>query len=83
MRKTVSDKLSDLVGQGVSSIAEMKRHLRVYVKDTLFRDQPPPAITDSGYFPNDNILRKHIYMEQLKLRLVIAMYGNVVKFWYQ
>lgn len=68
INKDVKVKLAELVGHGVSSVSEMRRHLRVYVNESIFYGQTPPSITDVAYYPTDTTLRKHIYMAQLQLR---------------
>ncbi len=61
-------KIVELVGQGVSSVKEMKRHIRLYVETTLFGCGHAPSTTDAAYYPTDGTIRKHIYMAQQKLR---------------
>lgn len=69
MNKHVSGKLEELVGQGVSSVSEMRRHLRIYVETVLFKDEDNrPSITDLAYNPTDVIIRQHIYVAQLRFR---------------
>ena len=36
-------KVQDLVGEGVRNVREMERHIRIYVKDELFRDSELPS----------------------------------------
>ncbi|KAK3093881.1 hypothetical protein FSP39_021404, partial [Pinctada imbricata] len=68
LSKEVRDKLQELVGHGVSSVSEMKRHLRVFVETVLFSEQTKPSLSDAAYFPTDETIRKHIYRAMLRLR---------------
>ena len=68
LSKEIKEKLYELVGDGVSSVNEMRRHLRSYVDKTLFCDTNRPAITDAAYYPTDGNIRKHIYLAQQRLR---------------
>ncbi len=42
------NKIGELVGEGVRSVAEMKRHLKIYVKKTLFHDNNSQTGTIKG-----------------------------------
>ncbi|KAL5014150.1 hypothetical protein ScPMuIL_008420 [Solemya velum] len=68
LSKMVREKLAGLVGEGVSNVAEMRRHLRVFVDSVLFADMPKPDNMNVSYYPTDTTIRKHIYMSQMKLR---------------
>ena len=35
--KRVANKIPELVGEGVQNVREMARHIRIYVKNDLFR----------------------------------------------
>ena len=70
--KRVSTKITELVGHGVTSVSEMKRHLRIYVEKELFTSEATrPALNNVAYYPTDVIVRKHIYMAQVQLRCSI------------
>ncbi|XP_052078025.1 uncharacterized protein LOC127715962 [Mytilus californianus] len=68
INKDVSAKIDELVGHGVSSVSEMRRHLKVFVNETLFSGKTLPSINDVAYYPTDTIIRKHMYMAQTKLK---------------
>lgn len=68
LSKEVRDKLGELVGHGVTSVSEMRRHLHVYVDTLLFKDMKRPALSDAAYYPTDETIRTHIYLAQLRLR---------------
>jgi hypothetical protein len=67
LSKEVRDKIAELVGHGVTSVTEMRRHLRMFVDTMLFKDFKP-ALTDAAYYPTDETIRTHIYLAQLRLR---------------
>jgi len=68
LSKEVREKLVGLVGHGITSVSEMRRHLRVFVDTVLFAKQRKPATSDAAYYPTDATIRKHIYLAQLRLR---------------
>ncbi|CAC5397762.1 unnamed protein product [Mytilus coruscus] len=68
INKDVSAKIDELVGHGVSSVSGMRRHLKVFVNETLFSGKTLPSINDVAYYPTDTIIRKHMYMAQTKLK---------------
>ena len=37
-------KIYELIGEGVHQVREMERHLRIFVKNELFKDSPLPVI---------------------------------------
>ena len=68
LNKEVRDKLYEMVGHGVTSVSEMRKHLKVYVDTQMFPNANKPSLTDAAYYPSDVALRKHIYLAQLRLR---------------
>lgn len=68
MNKEVREKLYEMVGHGVTSVSEMRRHLKVYVDTQLFPSASKPSLTDAAYYPSDVTIRIHIYLAQLRLR---------------
>jgi len=57
----VKKKISDLVDDGVYSVAEMRRHITHYVRSELFDGRDLPAATDRRYFPTSVDFRNYIY----------------------
>ena len=49
-------KINELVMEGVTSVAEMERHLQYYVKKELFGGMPAPDPGNRCFFPILNIL---------------------------
>eukprot|EP00057_Strongylocentrotus_purpuratus_P006465 XP_011660939.1 PREDICTED: uncharacterized protein LOC763009 isoform X2 [Strongylocentrotus purpuratus] len=71
MHKTVSTKLVDLVGHGVTNLNEMKRHLRAHLHTVLFPDvEKRPSITDTAFYPSDNTIRQRMYAARMQLRIM-------------
>ena len=58
-----------LVGEGVKTVGEMKRHLKQFVKSELFPGQIPPAITNRCFYPTDVDVRNHMYRASVKKML--------------
>ena len=52
LSKEVREKIGKLVGHGVTSVSEMRRHLQVFVDTMLFKKIKRPALSDASYYPN-------------------------------
>lgn len=59
-------KVSQLVDDGVYSVAEMKRHLLHYIRTDIFAGQDMPPSTNGRFFPSSRILRNMIYRARVK-----------------
>ena len=66
--KEVREKIGKLVAEGVDTVGEMRRHLRLFIQNDLFKDQSKPSLTDNAYHPSSDAIRSHMYAAQLKLR---------------
>ena len=62
LSKYLREKLCEPVGHGVTSVLEMRRHLRVFVDTKLFKGMRRPALSGVAYYPTDETIRKHINM---------------------
>lgn len=79
LSKEVRDKLGELVGHGVTSVSEMRRHLHVYVDTLLFKDMKRPALSDAAYYPTNETIRTHIHVYLAKLQLRYnALFKNII-----
>ena len=58
-----------LVGEGIRTIKEMQRALRLYVKMELFEGQPPPRINSRQFYSEERDIRNHMYNATAKLRM--------------
>ena len=47
----------------------MRRHLKVFVKEVLFKDEQLPQNTNRRYFPKTSNLRLHMFQATVKYRL--------------
>ena len=63
MNEKVATKISEIVADGITDIPQVRSLLRHYVMHDLCKDNPPNP-NDRAYFPLDNDLRNHIYMDQ-------------------
>lgn len=59
-------RIENLVGEGVKTVGEMKRHLKQYVKTDLFPGQTPPPLINRRYYPTDVDIRNHMYQASVK-----------------
>ena len=55
-----------LVGEGVKTVGEMKRHLQQHVKHELFKDRPCPSRTNRRFYPKNVDIRNHMYRATVK-----------------
>lgn len=60
LNKEVREKL--YVGHGVTSVSEMRRHLKLYVDMQMSPNSSKPSLTDAAHYPSDVAIRKHIYI---------------------
>ncbi|KAI8509503.1 hypothetical protein Bbelb_133510 [Branchiostoma belcheri] len=49
--------IEKLALDGARKLSEIKRHLKTYVQDELFRGEPPPPITRRRFHPTDRDIR--------------------------
>ena len=73
----IIEKISELVGEGVRSVEEMKRHLKIFVKDDLFRGKQQPERSNRRYFPKGKTIKNHMYNATIKSRLSTIDQDNV------
>ncbi|CAH1268941.1 KLHL41 [Branchiostoma lanceolatum] len=53
----VKKHITKLTQDGARRLSEVKRHLKTFVNDELFRGKPPPPLTDRRYNPTDQDIR--------------------------
>eukprot|EP00112_Aurelia_sp_Birch-Aquarium-sp1_P013055 Seg2755.2 transcript_id=Seg2755.2/GoldUCD/mRNA.D3Y31 product="hypothetical protein" protein_id=Seg2755.2/GoldUCD/D3Y31 len=56
------------VSEGVRNVKEMKRHIKSYVKNDLFKDHTLPAPINRRFYPSNVTVRNHIYLATVRLR---------------
>ena len=66
--KRIVLKIHQLAGEGVKQVREMQRHIHIFVKMELFRNQELKPTTSRRYFPKISDLRNHMYRASIKLR---------------
>ena len=67
----VIGKIEELVGEGVRSVDEMRRHLKIYNKDDLFRDKEQPQRSNRRYFLRSKTIKNHMYNAAMRARLSV------------
>ena len=55
----------------------MRRHLKIFVKEVLFRHEEQPQDTNRRYFPRTSDLRNHMYRATVKNRMSRIDQANV------
>ena len=61
-------KISELVKEGVTSVAEMERHLHYYVKKEIFMARAVPYPANRRFFPSRNDIYNFMYRASLQMR---------------
>ena len=64
----VISKIEELVGEGVRRVDEMKRHLKIFVHDDLFRGKEQPQRSNRRYFPRAKTIKNHMYSATMRAR---------------
>ena len=64
------ERIKELVNGGVNHLPEMKRHLRNFVMNELFKDELKPLSTDARFFPNGKTILNHMYLSKRSMRYV-------------
>ncbi|XP_078489761.1 uncharacterized protein LOC100185158, partial [Ciona intestinalis] len=67
MDAAVINRIKMLVAQGVKSTPLIKENLKKFVLEELFKDKPPPALTNRRFFPTDKNIRNHCYSAAVRL----------------
>lgn len=75
--ENVIRKIEELVGEGVRSVDEMRRHLKIYIKDDLFRGKEQPQRSNKRYFPRAKTIQNHMYNAAMRARLSFMDQDNV------
>ncbi len=76
INEKVAAKITELVGEGITEINNVRRLLRHYVMKDLCKDCLPDP-NDRAYFPIANDLKNHIYMAKRALQLSCLDQDNV------
>ena len=69
--------MHELVAEGVKEIGEMKRHLKIFVKEVLFKGEQLPQETSGRFIPRASDLRTHMYRATIKNRMSRFDQANV------
>ena len=75
----IIEKIHELVGAGVRSVNEMRRHLRGFVEKEMFAGMTKPALTNRRFNPTRKDVRNHIYRATVKQRFSNCDQTNVSK----
>lgn len=61
-------KIQELVVAGACSVKEVRRHLKIYVEQDLYKATKAPAKTNRRFYPSKQTIRSHIYKAVIKER---------------
>lgn len=62
------EKVNELVREGVTSVAEMQRHLQYYVKKELFSGMPAPDSLNRRFYPSRTDIYNYMYRASSQMR---------------
>ena len=68
-----------MVGEGVRSIKEMERHLKIYVSNELFKGEMKPPTTNRRFYPRRKDIRNHMHLATIKFRYSKVDQCNLVE----
>lgn len=80
----IVEKVHSLVADGVRDVSEMRRHINIYVQNSLFHGTPPPQKSNKRFHPSPTTIKNHIYIAVIKQRLAKVDQANlleIVKVW--
>ena len=77
MDQRVAQKIQYLVGNGILSVNEMRRHLREYLANDLFCGQELPPTYNRRYFPTKKDIHNHMYRTMVQNRFSKCDQTNV------
>lgn len=58
---SIIERIYQLVGEGVRSVGEMERHLKLFVKFQMFAGRTPPDMNNRRFYPTKTDIRNHMY----------------------
>lgn len=71
MHNKVSDKITELVEEGVTGIKEVQRRLEVFVNTQLCPELWKPCHTNRRYYPTKAVIRNKMYNACIRRRMNI------------
>lgn len=61
-------KIQELVVGGALSVTEVRRHLKIYVEQGLYKETQSPPKSNQRFYPSKATIRSHIYKSVVKER---------------
>ncbi|CAB4018718.1 Hypothetical predicted protein, partial [Paramuricea clavata] len=66
--KMLVTKIQELVVAGARSVKEVRRHLKIYVEQDLYKGTKAPPKSNQRFYPSKTTIRSHIYKAVIKER---------------
>ncbi|XP_046863147.1 uncharacterized protein LOC124456882 [Xenia sp. Carnegie-2017] len=66
--KMLVSKIQELVVAGACSVKEVRRHLKIYVEQDVYKATKAPAKSNRRFYPSKQTIRSHIYKAVIKER---------------
>lgn len=77
--KQLINKIEELVISGARTVKEVKRHLKIFVKNEIYRDKQAPPKTNQRFYPSKKTIRSHMYKALVKQRFSMCDQENLEK----
>ena len=65
----IVSKIRELVSEGVRSVKEVERHLKIHPKNEFFRGKAKPTQENRRFYPERRDIINHMYLATVKLTL--------------
>ena len=75
----IVERIQALAVDGVRDVNEMKCHIQVYVKNSLFRGSAPPPKSNKRFYPSKSTLKIHMYNAVIKQRSAQVDQANLIE----
>lgn len=62
------NKIQELVAAGARSVKEVRRHLKIYVEQDLYKGTKAPPKSNQRFYPSKTTIRSHVYKAIIKER---------------
>ena len=75
----ILERIQALAWGGFRDVNEMKRHIHVYVKNSLFPESAPPPKSKKRFCPSKSTIKNHMCNAVIKQRLAKVDQASVIE----
>ncbi|PFX22793.1 hypothetical protein AWC38_SpisGene12689 [Stylophora pistillata] len=80
----IVEKIHALAGDGVRDVNEMRRHIHVFLQNSLYPGSAPPPKSNKRFCPSKTTIKNHVHIAVIKQHLAKIDQANLIekiKFW--